>query len=137
MNVHSTNYYNTFIEVAEDTKAICGTVPPTKAKKKTIARMQYELLAANPYGFTADDLFFRIFAERNNLDASVREQARVAFFAKGQPCFRASPLTKTYGFGIHSDAEGRVALYGMETEEYQQFLSDPSVQKVKAMKSRR
>lgn len=136
MKVYSTNYYNTFIEVAEDTKALCGTVPPTKAKK-TIARMQYELLATNPYGLTSDDLFFRIFAERNNLDASAYEQARAAFFAKGQPCFRASPLTKTYGFGIHSDEEGRVALYGMETEEYQQFLSDPSVQKVKAMKSRR
>ena len=32
---HSTNYCNTFIEVAEDTKVDCGTVPPQKGKEKT------------------------------------------------------------------------------------------------------
>jgi hypothetical protein len=63
------------------------------------------------------------------------EKAREQFFSKGQPCFRASPLTKTYGFGIHCDKNGKVALYGMETEEYQSFLADTKIKKVKAMKS--
>lgn len=63
------------------------------------------------------------------------KQAREKFFSKGQPCFRASPLTKTYGFGVHSDKEGKVALYGMETEEYQNFLNDTKIKKVKAMRS--
>ena len=63
------------------------------------------------------------------------KQTREQFFSKGQPCFRSSPLTKKYGFGIHSDSNGKVALYGMETEKYQQFLADAKVEKVKAMKS--
>ncbi len=134
MKVHTTNYFNTFIEVAEDTKADQGTRPPSK-DKKTVAEMQYELLANNPYKFTSDDIFFQVFAERKDLAKSEYKQAREAFFSKGQPCFRASPLTKTYGFGVHSDSEGRVALFGMETESYQKYIADTSVKKVKAMKS--
>lgn len=134
MKVHSTNYFETFIEVAEDTKADRGTRPPSK-DKKTAAEMQYGLLANNPYKFTSDDIFFQVYAERNDLAKSEYKQAREAFFSKGQPCFRASPLTKTYGFGVHSDSEGRVALFGMETETYQKYITDTAVKKIKAMKS--
>ncbi len=97
--------------------------------------MQYELLADSPYKYTSDDIFFQVYAERNNLAKPAYKQAQEAFFSKGQPCFRASPLTKTYGFGVHSDSEGRVALVGMETEAYQKYLADTAVKKVKAMKS--
>ncbi|WP_410221175.1 DUF6157 family protein [Pedobacter sp.] len=132
--MHSTNYFDTFIEVAEDTKATIGTKPPTK-DKKTVAEMQYELIAKNPYKYTSDDILFQVFADRNNLTQADYKQAREEFFSKGQPCFRASPLTKNYGFGIHSNSTGKVALYGMETEEYQKFLADIKIKKVKAMKS--
>jgi hypothetical protein len=132
--IHTTNYFDTFIEVAEDTKADYGANPPAK-EKKTVAEMQYELIAKNPYKFSSDDIFFQVFADRNDLTKAEYEKAREQFFSKGQPCFRASPLTKTYGFGIHSDKNGKVALYGMETEEYQQFLADTKIKKVKAMKS--
>ena len=134
MKIHSTNYFDTFIEVAEDTKADFGTIPPAK-EKKTVAEMQYELIAKNPYKFSSDDIFFQVFADRNDLTKAEYEKAREQFFSKGQPCFRASPLTKTYGFGIHSDKNGKVALFGMESNEYQKFLADKNIKKVKAMKS--
>jgi hypothetical protein len=134
MKIHSTNYFDTFIEVAEDTKTDFGIVP-LKKEKKTVAEMQYELVAKNPYKFSSDDIFFQVFADRNDLTKADYEKAREQFFSKGQPCFRASPLTKTYGFGIHSNKNGKVALYGMETEEYQKFLADTTIKKVKAMKS--
>ncbi|WP_114749716.1 DUF6157 family protein [Pleomorphovibrio marinus] len=134
MKLHSTNYFDTFIEVAEDTKASCGTQPPSKGKK-TVAEMQYELMVSNPYTYTSDDIFFQVFAERNDLTEAEHKQAREQFFSKGQPCFRASPLTKTYGFGVHSNSEGKVAIYGMETTEYQHFLGDKNTRKIKAMKS--
>ena len=137
MKQYSTNYFDTFIEVAEDTKVSIGTKPPSKGDKKTVAEMQYDLIAGNPYIFTSDDVFFRIFAERNNLSEEDYKPAREQFFSKGQPCFRASPLTKSYGFGVHSNSEGKIALYGMETEEYQQFVSDAKIKKVKAMKSKK
>lgn len=134
MKIHTTNFFDTFIIVAEDTKVNCGTKPPAK-DKKTVAEMQYEMIAKNPYKYTSDDILFQVFAHRNELTKAEYQQAREQFFSKGQPCFRASPLTKTYGFGIHSDNNGRVALYGMETDEYQKFLADSNVKKVKAMKS--
>jgi hypothetical protein len=133
MKVHSTNYFDTFIEVAEDTKVDCGTKPPTK-NKKTVAEIQYDLIVKNPYRYTSDDLFFQVFADRNNLTEAEYKQAREQFFSKGQPCLRTSPLTRTYGFGIHSDSNGKIALYGMETEAYQKFLADTTIRKIKSMK---
>jgi hypothetical protein len=134
MKVHTTNYFDTFIEVAEDTRVDCGTKPPAK-NIKTVAEIQYGLIVENPYRYTSDDLFFRVFADRNNLTEAVHKQAREQFFSKGQPCLRTSPLTRTYGFGIHSDSNGKIALYGMETEAYQKFLADTTIRKIKAMKS--
>lgn len=135
--IHTTNYFDTLIEVAPDTKASSGSKPAPKGDQMTIAAMQYELLVSHPYQFTSDDVFFHVFAERNDLPESERPQAREAFFSKGQPCFRSSPLPKTYGFGIHSDSQGRVALMGMETERYEALQQDTTVKKVKAMRSTR
>ncbi|MDY9918992.1 hypothetical protein SAMN05216331_10938 [Porphyromonadaceae bacterium KH3R12] len=133
MKTHTTNYFNTLIEVAEDTKVNCGTIPPAK-DKKTVAQMQYELLDGNPYNYSSDDVLFLVYAERNNIPQDEYPRAREQFFSKGQPCMRTSPLTKNYGFGIHSNSEGKIAFYGMETEEYKQLLADSSVKKIKAMK---
>ena len=99
--------------------------------------MQYDLISNNPYKFTSDDIFFQVFADRNDLTNAEYKQAREQFFSKGQPCFRASPLTKNYGYGVHSDGNGKVALVGMETDEYQKFLADEKIKKLKAMKSSR
>lgn len=132
---HTTNYHNTFIEVAEDTKVACGTVPLSKGDKKTVAALQYELLVNNPYKFSSDDLFFQVYAILNDVTNEESEMAKKSFFSKGQPCFRASPLTKTHGFGVHSDEQGKVAIYGMETAQYEAFVNDPSMKKVKAMRT--
>ena len=135
MKIHTTNYFDTFIEVAEDTKAISGAKPPSKSNKKTIAEIQYDLIAHNPYKYTSDDILFQVFADRNDLTKEEYKQAREQFFSKGQPCLRTSPLTKTYGFGIHSDKNGKIALYGVETDGYQKYMNDTKNKKVKAMKS--
>ncbi len=42
---HTTNYFDTFIEVSEDTKTIIGINPISKGDKKTIVEMQYQLIA--------------------------------------------------------------------------------------------
>lgn len=134
MKVHSTNYIDTLIEVAEDTKVSQGNIPPTK-DKKTIAEMQYELITQFPYTYTSDELLFKIYADRNEVTEAEYQEAKNSFFSKGQACLRASPLTKNYGFGIHSNHEGKIALYGMETKEYFRFLHDANIKKVKAMRS--
>jgi hypothetical protein len=137
MKTHTTNYFDTFIEVAEDTKASSGTKPPSKGDTKTVAEMQYALVARSPYKYTSDDVLFRVYAERNDIPKEEHKKAREQFFSKGQACFRASPLTKTYGFGVHSNSDGKISLYGMETPEYEKLIKDTKVKKVKAMKSAR
>lgn len=135
MKTHTTNYFDTFIEVAEDTKATFATKPPVKNGKRTIAEIQYDLINKNPYKYTSDDILFQVFANKNDFTKEEYQQAREAFFSKGQLCLRTSPLTKTYGFGIHTDSDGKVASYGMETEEYQKLLENDKIKKVKAMRS--
>ena len=134
MKIHSTNYFNTLVEVAEDCKVDVGTPPPAKATQ-TVAELQYELIANNPYRYTSDDVLFQVYAIKNNLDQEDYEEARTKFFSKGQPCFRASPLTKSYGYGIHSNADGKIALLPIESSEYQKLVENSTVKKVKAMRS--
>ncbi len=97
--------------------------------------MQYELLVNNPYKFTSDEILFQVFADRNGLTKEEYKQARQQFFSKGQPCLRSSPLAKIYGFGIHFDTNGKVAIFGMEIEQYKKFQNDPKIKKVKAMRT--
>ncbi|MFN8396449.1 MAG: DUF6157 family protein [Bacteroidia bacterium] len=137
MKIHSTNYEDTFILIADDCPIAMGQVPPTKGEAKSIATMQFEMVSQNPYQFTSDDVFFQVFADRKDLTEGERPEARQEFFSKGQPCFRASPLARRYGWGVHSDSQGRIAIYGCETEEYARLAADPNLKIVKAMKGSR
>ena len=134
---HTTNYQNTFIEVAEDCPLTESKVPEPKGNKPTNANLQFEMLSCHPYKFTSDDVLFAAYATRKDIPENEWKSERDAFFSKGQACLRASPLTKSYGWGIHSDEAGRIALYGMETEKYKKFLEDGGVKKLKAMRSKK
>ncbi|MDP5170296.1 MAG: DUF6157 family protein [Bacteroidia bacterium] len=137
MKVHTTNYFNTLIEVAEDCPAAIGEVPLSKGDARSVAIAQYDLLISNPYRFTSDEILFQVFAERKELTSDEMSSAKKAFFSKGQPCFRASPLPKRYGWGIHSNAEGKIALIAADSSAYEALLKDVTVEKVKAMRTKR
>ncbi len=127
--MHSTNYENTFIEVAEDCRAAAGEIPPD-GEPKSLARQQYDMLVDAPYQYTSDDILYAVSGAPKGL-------SREAFFAKGQPCLRASALGKRYGWGVHSDSAGRVAIYGRETDTYRALADDPAIRHLKAMKNKR
>lgn len=137
MKIHTTNYVNTFILIADDCPALCGEIPPVKGDTRTVANMQFDLISKNPYKYTSDDISFQVYAVRNDLTKNEYKEARVKFFSKGQPCFRASPLVKRYGWGMHHDKDGNVALYGCETEEYKKLSKDKSLKILKGMRSAR
>ncbi len=134
--VHSTNYIDTFIEIVDDCKVPIGTTPPDKTPR-TIASIQFGLISKNPYEFTSDDIIFYSFAEKNSVQDEERERVRQEFFTKGQPCMRSSPLCKTYGWGVHSDGNGRLALYARESGEYLRLSNDPGLRHLKAMKPKK
>lgn len=126
----TTNYLDTFITASPDSKVEHGTPP---AKPDTIAGLQYAMLAARPYELTSDELLFAVEAERKGLT----EADRPAFLAKSHACLRASPLVKQYGFGLHHDADGRVALYGRETDAYRNLSQRSDLKVIAGIRSAR
>jgi hypothetical protein len=130
----STNYHDTFITVAPDCAADRGTAPT----EGTVAHVAYTMVHAHPYRYTSDDVIFGVHATRRKLAEAELASAREAFFAKPQACLRASDLGKRYGWSVHSDAAGRVALVGVESPQYAAFAAGRGVSKVTpAMRSKR
>lgn len=132
---HTTNYFNTLIAVAADCPAQTAQEPPAKADAPSVARLQYALLSAQPYTYTSDDLIWRVTAQRRGLPETEWPQARQAFFANGQPCLRTSPLAKRYGWGLHADAAGRVALVARESADYTRLQEDAGTTQLRAMRN--
>lgn len=129
MKPHTTNYTNAFIEAAEDCPVKIAGIPPIK-EPKTAARLEYEMLSDSPYRYTSDDVIYETKGAPKGI-------SREAFFSKGQPCFRASALTKRYGWGVHSDMEGKIAIHAMESTEYSRLVSDESIEHMKAMRNKK
>lgn len=133
---HSTNYTRTLTAAADD-GAERGTVPPFKPENPSIAWRTWAMIADAPYVHTSDDVIFGVWADRQGIPEAERDAARAAFFAQGRACLRASDLGKRYGWGIHHDDQGRIALYGVETEAYRRLLHDPAVEVTRAMRRSR
>lgn len=129
---HTTNYQNTLITIAPDSAAMTGIVP---SRPDSIAGRQYALLEDKPYGLTSDDLLFAVHAAKNNIPDN--PETRAAYFAKPKACLRASPLPKQYGWGIHHDAAGLIALVAVGSEQYDRLLRDKSIKSTPAMRGKR
>jgi uncharacterized protein DUF6157 len=131
------NYFDTLIEVADDCPATKGQVPQARGGKKTKAVVEYELLVKDPYTYTEEDIAFEVYAVLRDIPKASRPREREKFLSKGHPHLRVSALAKRYGWGIHNDAEGKVALIAVESPEYKRLLKDPSTTNVKAFRSTR
>jgi hypothetical protein len=130
------NYYDTLIEVADDCPATEARVPQARASK-TKAVVEYELLVEHPYTYTEEDIAFEVYAVLHHIPKASRPEERQKFLSKGHPHLRVSALAKRYGWGIHNNAEGKVALVAVESPEYKRLKTDPRTTKVKAFRSTR
>ena len=128
---------NVFIHVADDSTATVGSAPELKGDEKTLPVLQYEMIADHPYRYSEPDIAFETFADHKHISAADRPMERKKFFSKGQPCLRASALAKRYGWGFHKDAAGKVAMYAVDSKEYERFAHDAGLKHVMAMRSRR
>jgi hypothetical protein len=120
------SYTKTFIQVAADCPVEMGVVPARKKDTKTAHLIQYELLSENPYKFTQGELIYEVHLQHKQIPQSEIEargnEIREELFAKNHPCLRASMLPKKHGWGVHYNEEGKIAIYPMESEAYQQFV---------------
>jgi len=133
-------YFDTFITVAPDFTGSTAKVPAPRGTKPTIAEMQYAMLIDSPFEHTQEDVLFSVWLARQDLgDLAGDEIAalRDEYFAKGQACMRASPLTKSHGWGVIFDAQGRAALCAVESDEYRQHAANQDLTVVAAMRSTR
>jgi hypothetical protein len=131
------NYFDTLIEVADDCPATEGRVPQARGGKKTKAIVEYELLVKDPYTYTEEDIAFEVYAVLHDVPKARRPKEREKFLSKGHPHLRVSALAKRYGWGIHNNSQGKIALVGVESLEYKRLIKDPRTTKMKAFRSRR
>ncbi len=135
------NYEETFIAVADDCPVDAGTEPSEgRGGAPTTATIQFQMLVDEPYRWTSEDLIFRgAKAGRELADAPPAElaDAQATYFSRPQACLRASPLPKRWGWGLHFDVDGRVALYAKGTADYDRLAGDGSLEQLKAMRSSR
>jgi hypothetical protein len=132
--MHTTNYRDTLILPSPDCAARSATAP---AKPDSVAALQHARLAANPYSLTSDDVVFGVHADRKGIAPHERGEARMAFFAKGQPCLRASPLVKTFGWALHHDGQGRVSLVDPASAQFAELNGRSEITKLHGMRSKR
>ncbi|MDX9750410.1 MAG: DUF6157 family protein [Flavobacteriales bacterium] len=135
--MHTTNYTDTFIAVADDCPVQQAEAPAHKAEAPSVAAMQFALLNGRPYAHTSDDVAFIVHAHRTGLPRGEWATGRARYFSQGRPCLRTSPLAKRYGFGLHCDGAGRVALVPKGSPEYDAFINDGRLTQLKAMRSKR
>jgi hypothetical protein len=132
------SYKNSFIEISDDANVTSAIVPVPRNGKPMIASIEYDLIMNNPYRYTQDDVQFQTYLIKNEIDLnSPLDELREQFFSKSKACFRASPLVKKYGWGIHYDEEGKVAIYDIKSEEYTQYLQLDHITALKGMRSKR
>lgn len=135
------NYTNTFIAVSPDTKAKVGSVPLARGGERSIAQIEYALMAGHPYEFTQEEVQFSVHVERTGITTTQlrakRRELWSDFFSKPTACMRTSPLARSYGWGLHFDREGKVALVPMESPKYRKLSSSPSIEQTRAMRSKR
>ncbi len=130
-------YLSTFISVAEDCRATEGEVPPTKA---TVAATQYAMLAGKPGHWTQEDVLLASspgVRGRDDVSDEELDRLRAEYFAEPRACLRASPLPKSFGWGLYYDAEGRITLHAVDTSDYRRLSTDPSLTQLRAMRSKR
>ena len=131
------NYHDTLIEIADDCPAIKGQVPQARGGKKTKTVVEYELLVKHPYTYTEEDIAFEVYAVLHDIPKASWPKERERFLSKGHPHLRVSALAKRYGWGMHNNAEGKIALVAVESAEYKRLMKDSRIIKIKAFRSKR
>ncbi|WP_337063278.1 DUF6157 family protein [Kineococcus sp. G2] len=139
-------YRDTFISVAEDCRASTGETPPERGGKPTVAGLQHAMLTTRPGRYTQEEVLLasspqlRAREDVNALEDLPQEELQrmlAEYFAQPRACLRASPLGKTYGWGLHYDDQGRITAHPVDSGEYTRLSQDTSLTQLKAMRSRR
>lgn len=95
------------ILVAEDCPVELSIVPDD-GFPKTIARIEFEILNEYPYQFSESDLFIEV-----HINKRKRPDLKIDSYN-----IKRSPLLQKYGWGIHRNQAGKLALVPVNSVEY-------------------
>jgi hypothetical protein len=130
----ATGYANAFITLAPDCPLAVDTVP---RQAMSIAGLEHALLIDNPYHYTCFDLILNMQRHQKNVSDDELEAFRSFLVAKSQPCMRISMLAKRWGWGVHYNELGLIALYGAESQKYRNLSMRSDLRVMAARPSRR
>ncbi|MDR7316877.1 DUF6157 family protein [Brevibacillus nitrificans] len=110
---------DTFVQVAQDCPVTTGVVPTTKpSAKPSIHVLQYELLSADPYRYTIDDLIYEVHVRHKEYPeetvAKDADRIRAELFSKSHPCMRAS--TEQYRKFVEGTSSTPKLVYAMRNK---------------------
>ena len=135
------NYYNSFIAIAPDSIATHGSIPPCRDGARSIPAIEYDLLSRQPHFYTQEELQFAVYLEREGISLSEakakHKQLWEQFFSKPRACLRGSSLPKKYGWGLHFDKDGKIALVAVDSSDYRKFSSSKDFKVMPALRSKR
>jgi len=95
------------ILVAEDSPAVESIVPHAKSPK-TVDRIVFEILNEYPYQYSEIELFIEV-----HINKRKRPDLKIDTYK-----IKRSPLLQKYGWGIHRNTAGKLALVPVNSEEY-------------------
>ena len=114
-----------FVPVAADCPTPYAVVPESAREPTPVHLLQYQLLSGEPYRYTLAELIVQVHVRRMGpevAEAADLDAVRTALFERPHPCMRASMLPKRYGWGVHYDTAGRIALCALGSPEYERFV---------------
>ncbi len=112
------------IQIAEDCPVDRGIV-----QKIPVHVIQYEELSKHPYKYDEKN-----FHEQVNL---IRRGKKPGELKLKKYTIRRNPLPKKYGWGIHVNEDGKLALVGCETKKYKELEKDPNVKKTRVSRNKK
>ena len=134
---------DTIVLLAPDSPTKTSVVPVATGDKRPIHLIQYELLTARPYQLTLEELIFAVHVERAGLAGAEvkrrKDEIWGKLFSKSHACMRASALPKKFGWGVHYDSRGKLALFAVESSEYRKLAGGKvrGVKLVAALRTKR
>ena len=126
---------NILITPAPDCPSPQASPPPLRAKPSR-ANIEFDILKNAPYVIDHKTFSYQVHVQM----AAISGKPPLtfdAFHQKGQPCMRASPLTKRLGWAAHYDRDGRLALIDPQGPAFTVLAADPELPQRAALRNRR
>ncbi|MEM5532434.1 DUF6157 family protein [Pseudoalteromonas arctica] len=101
------------ILISPDSKTEVASIPP---EGKTVTRIAYEVLIENPYLYTEQEFMREVHIVRR----------KCSNLKINKYSIKRSDLLKKFGWGVHKDSNGKMALVAVDSDHYRRLSKEIS-----------